>query len=57
MGGDGCKNDGSGGISSQDSKTDYRNYSKEEQRKVMVVGLGGQICGGNRDLANKGVCE
>ena len=57
MGGDGRKDDGPGGLPSQDRKTYYGDGGEEGHRRGMVVGLGGCGTGGNRSLANKGVRE
>ena len=57
MGGDGCDDDGSIGISSQNCKTDYGNDIEEGRRQGMRVCLGGCGIEGYKALENKGVRE
>ena len=54
--GDGHEDDGDIGISSQYRKTGCRDESEEGQWRGVEVVIGGCCIGGNRDLADKGVC-
>ena len=55
MGGNGCNDDGPGGIPSQYCNTGCRDAGTEGRWREMGVGLGGCGAGGDKDLANKGV--
>ena len=56
MCGDRKNNDSPVEIPSHGCKTDFGYDRVEGKRRGMAVGLGGRGAGGNRDLANMGVC-